>query len=880
MTDIPSRLTAALADRYVIERQLGEGGMATVYLATDVRHDRQVALKVLKPELGALVGGQRFLSEIRTTANLQHPHILPLFDSGEADGLIFYVMPYVEGESLKDRLERERQLPVKDAVRITSRVLAALEYAHAARVVHRDIKPANILMAGGEPLVADFGIALAVSQAGDGRITETGLTLGTPHYMSPEQATGERAVDPRSDLYSVACVLYEMLAGQPPFQAASAQAVLAKLLTEDPPDVRTHRSSVPEHVAAAVDTGLQRLPADRFQDARTFAQALESPGYSSGARSRHPGRASAGVHPGSARRVAGLVGWGLAAVFAVGWLMSADPPALPTAPPVLFTLPTEGGSVDFEARPALSPDESLVAFDVRSDGQRHLRIHRLGAGVGQSLQGTEGARGAFFSADGSRIGYFVDDAVLAVDLASGQVEVLTRDPAVGLFYQWGLWLDDGSLLLDHNETEDLWVLPAGESQPRRLARAGETDSLVAYNVSSTSARLPGGHGLVTGVDGQNRRVPLLVTPSTGRIRRLAGDGEEGVVLAAWADTVLLATPDTTALVLVRVDPERGVARRTGAPLLLPASWTPPSGIGPRMTASMSGDLEGAQSIVSVDRQGTRTPLDLPTSNWEYPRVSPSGDRLLLGEALRGERQVVLDLRTGALTPLPAAGEHTWGHDGRFVYWSELSTEEPEGWAIVRHRADGTGATEVVAPGLGQPPWVTSASPDGSTLLFYGDGIQELDLGTWQTRVLIDDQGIERNGMFSPDGRFIAYSASVAGQEVVYVKPYPELDRRWTISPGRGELPMWSPDGDELFYADGDRVYAVAMRISPEGELQPGPPELLFDQPFHRHASGDQSYDVAPDGSLVMIDGARTANVAVEVNWRSLLPPGSSPGTGG
>jgi serine/threonine protein kinase len=203
------RLNEALEGRYRVERELGQGGMATVFLASDLRHDRRVALKVLKPELGAVVGGERFLAEIRTTANLQHPHILPLFDSGSADGLIFYVMPYVEGESLQDRLQRERQIPVADAVRITVKILSALEHAHRAGVVHRDVKPANILLAGGEPMVADFGIALAVSHAGDGRITETGLTLGTPHYMSPEQATGDREVDPRSDLYAVACVLYE-----------------------------------------------------------------------------------------------------------------------------------------------------------------------------------------------------------------------------------------------------------------------------------------------------------------------------------------------------------------------------------------------------------------------------------------------------------------------------------------------------------------------------------------------------------------------------------------------------------------------------------------------------------------------------------------------
>ncbi|MEK6767560.1 MAG: serine/threonine-protein kinase, partial [Gemmatimonadota bacterium] len=223
MTDALARLSTSLADRYVIERELGAGGMATVYLAHDVRHDRKVALKVLRPELSAILGAGRFLAEIKTTANLQHPHILSLFDSGEADGLVFYVMPYVEGESLRDRLTREKQLPVEDAVRISREVAGALDYAHRHGVVHRDIKPENILLHDGSALVADFGIALAVSRSDGGtRMTETGMSLGTPHYMAPEQAMGEREITPKADIYALGCVLYEMLTAEPPFVGATA----------------------------------------------------------------------------------------------------------------------------------------------------------------------------------------------------------------------------------------------------------------------------------------------------------------------------------------------------------------------------------------------------------------------------------------------------------------------------------------------------------------------------------------------------------------------------------------------------------------------------------------------------------------------------------
>jgi serine/threonine-protein kinase len=229
---ITSRLSTAVAERYKLERHLGEGGMATVYLAEDLKHDRKVALKVLKPELAAVLGAERFVQEIKTTASLQHPNILPLFDSGEADGFLYYVMPFIEGETLRDKLNRETQLGIEEAVGITTDIADALDYAHRHNVIHRDIKPENILLHDGRPMVADFGIALAVSAAAGGRMTETGLSLGTPHYMSPEQATAEKDLTNRSDIYSLGSVLYEMLTGEPPHTGGSAQAIIMKIVTE------------------------------------------------------------------------------------------------------------------------------------------------------------------------------------------------------------------------------------------------------------------------------------------------------------------------------------------------------------------------------------------------------------------------------------------------------------------------------------------------------------------------------------------------------------------------------------------------------------------------------------------------------------------------
>ncbi len=274
MADILDRLKAALSDRYTIERELGSGGMATVYLAEDLKHRRNVAIKVLRPELAAAIGTERFLREREITAGLAHPHILPLLDSGEADGFLFYVMPYVEGESLRDRLQREGQLPLVDALKIAGEVADALGSAHRHNIIHRDIKPENILLEEGHAVVSDFGVARAMTAERRSRITETGITLGTPAYLSPEQAAGERESDGRSDIYALGCVLYEMLAGQPPFTGPTAESIAHQHLTAEPPSVRVIRPAVPDDVVNTVGKALAKAPADRFQTAEELVEAL------------------------------------------------------------------------------------------------------------------------------------------------------------------------------------------------------------------------------------------------------------------------------------------------------------------------------------------------------------------------------------------------------------------------------------------------------------------------------------------------------------------------------------------------------------------------------------------------------------------------------
>ena len=281
------QLKASLADRYVLERELGAGGMASVFLAQDPRHNRKVAIKILHPELAAYIGPDRFLQEIETTAALQHPHILPLFDSGRVGSTVFYVMPYVPGESLRTRLQRESQLPIADAIRIATDIAGALDYAHRQGVIHRDIKPDNVLFHEGRALLADFGIALTWSQRDRNmRLTRSGVSLGTPQYMSPEQASGEHQLDPRTDIFALGVVLYEMLAGQPPFTGSTVPEIFARVIADEAPPVSRKRKSVPPHVADAVARALEKIPADRWQTAAQFAEALAGERWSGPVRGR------------------------------------------------------------------------------------------------------------------------------------------------------------------------------------------------------------------------------------------------------------------------------------------------------------------------------------------------------------------------------------------------------------------------------------------------------------------------------------------------------------------------------------------------------------------------------------------------------------------
>jgi serine/threonine-protein kinase len=395
-SEIVARVFAEeFAGRYTISKRIGAGGMATVYLAHDVRHDREVAIKILHPELTATIGSARFEREIRMTARLQHPHLLPLLDSGEAGGQLFYVMPYVKGESLRARLDRERQLPILDALRITREAASALDNAHRHGAVHRDIKPENILMHEGQALVADWGIALPTAAGERQPLTADGFRLGTPQYMSPEQAVGDRAIDARSDVYSLGCVLYEMLTGEPPFTGATAQVVIEKVKNERPPPPSSVRETVSPRVEAAVLKALAKLPADRFQSAAEFAAALAEPDVTS--------VVLAVSH--RARYIA-LVTLATALAVALGYVMLRGGLPRPVSR-LRMALPAgQGISSADSPRFTLSPDGSALAYVGPGPRGHQLWIKKRDQLSSVALAGTDNAEQPVVSPDGRRIAFY------------------------------------------------------------------------------------------------------------------------------------------------------------------------------------------------------------------------------------------------------------------------------------------------------------------------------------------------------------------------------------------------------------------------------------------------------------------------------------------
>jgi len=814
------RLTRALADRYAIERELGQGGMATVYLARDLKHDRHVAVKVLHPDLAAVVGATRFLAEIRTTANLQHPHILPLHDSGDADGYLFYVMPYVDGETLRSRLTRERQLPIADAVRIAREVASALDYAHRHGVIHRDVKPENVLLHDGSALVADFGIALAVQQAGGVRMTQTGLSLGTPQYMSPEQAMGEKNIDARTDIYALGAVTYEMLCGDPPFTGSSVQAIVAKMMTERPTPLSTLRDTVPPNVEDAVLTALAKLPADRFTSAAHFADALV---VSDARGSTGVSRAQSTSVARSRMRwvaIAAALLFGAAAGFWGSWLRRprADGDVLRT----MIAFPS-GQAV--EAAPqgnsfVLSRDGTVLVYWGPSTGDSHmLWSRRLDQLNGTPIRGTEGGVLPVLSPDARQVAFekLTDRKIRVVPIEGGVPRIIVDSARRG-----GLdWAADG--MLYYRATSDgLNRVPAAGGVSKTVIQP-PTNAGVGTGFFWPQV-LPGGDALIASFrpsSGDNEASRIVAIPPgskksvdivAGVYARYAPTGQlvwataDGAVYSAPFDTRTFAIgAPTRVLEHVRVESAFGSAD---------FSFSDRGRLLYQLGDASGGDL------VWVSRAGTITPLGVDGMQAGLGGgmgISPDGRSLGVSRVSGGEEDIwVKALPDGALTRLTTSDSPDiwsgWTPDGRYIAFIRRGV-------LYQRAADGTGDDSLV---LRRPTPIMDASwsPDGQWIAIVEapSHIALVRRGDSTARVLSKGARFAEGGpTFSPDSRWLAYSSNESGQWEVYVRPFPDVNAgKWQVSIGGGNSPRWSHSGHELFYrTKGSRLMSAAVRTSPE-----------------------------------------------------------------
>ena len=846
------RLAAALADRYTIERELGAGGMATVYLAQDLKHDRQVAIKVLKPELAAVLGADRFVVEIKTTAALQHPHILPLFDSGSADGFLFYVMPFIQGETLRSKLDRETQFGIDEAVRIARDVADALDYAHRNGVVHRDIKPENILLHDGRPMVADFGIALALSAAAGGRMTETGMSLGTPHYMSPEQATADKEISGRSDIYSLGSVLYEMLAGNPPHVGNSAQQIIMKIIAESVEPVTKYRKSVPPNVAAAVAKALEKLPADRFESAKAFAEALGNASFTT----MHATSVGGSVAGRSFKRafVAMSVVAAVALVAAgVAWFRPAPEPLVTRQHVQLW--PGRVG-LGLAWRLAISPDGGTMVYADTVGGTQQLWVKESDRLDATPLAGTIGGGAPTFSPDGESIAFFAEGKIKRVPRLGGSA--ITVADSANTSFPAIAWLDDGTILFNDPEYR-LRAISVDGGATRSFSAL---DSLIRGVLVLTP--LPGGRGaLVTSctggcVDSDLRVVDLR----SGEVRILADDGLQGWYVASGdvvfvrRDGGVFSAPFDLKTLAFRSAPVpvlNGVrANGASADMVLAPNGT---------LVYVAGSGTGSRGVeaVWVTRDGVASLVD---SSWSFVEaggggvaLSPTGDRLAVAAVASGGEDIwIKQLPAGPFTRLSFIGVNGrpfWTADGRSVaYMTHKETGELND--LVMQRADGSGAPVMILDGERS---INEAirTPDTTRFVVRLAGPSD-DLHV-VTRakdsaatipLVASERYNERNPALSPDGRYLAYTSNESGRFEVFVRPYPDADGgKWQVSRDGGEEVRWSHSGRELFYRNGKREL-VAANVTLGATFVLGEQRALFSTAGYVRAGTNARYDVAPD----------------------------------
>jgi len=884
--DASSRLATALAERYRIERELGQGGMATVYLAEDLKHRRKVAIKVLHPELSAVIGPERFLKEIELTAGLQHPHILPLFDSGAADGLLYYVMPYVEGESLRNRLAREKQLPIPDAVRIAGEVASALDYAHRRSVVHRDIKPENILLHDGRALVADFGIALAVVQAGGSRMTQTGMSLGTPQYMSPEQAMGEREISPRSDLYALGCVSYEMLTGEPPFTGPTAQAIVARVMTEAPRAIALQRHTVPEHVEAAVLTALEKLPADRFASGADFAAALQGGSAPVTGRST-AARAVPAPLPHPRSRTLRALPWALVTVLAAlaGWALLRRPARM-IHPVIRYSLTPAGDLriLDVGGPPVvLSPDGSTLVFVGRVLGHP-LQLFRwnLGGGAPLPLPGTENGQWPFFSPDGGWVGFLANGQLRRFSIENGGVVTIgdVASSSAGSF-RGAAWTSKGEIVF--GTSTGLRRIPAdgGTARPVELA-VRVSDSSGNPTVLFPDA-LPGGDAIVAGVLWSTSPRPpelAIVSLADGKVTPLHLPGNNPHYVEAG---YLAFTNSQNALLGVRFDPRR--RRLTGTPRPIAEGMQLGTAGAGKLWVSRSGTavyfeglVQEQRQLLQVDRHGKATPLDAPARNYNGPRFAPDGRRIAvtIGPVPNPPMDIwVFDRRLGTLGRVTYDSTSThpeWSSDGKRLFHRRA------GFAAFRAMAttvDGSAPPDSLY-GTSSDLWEVLPTRSGDTLITRELRAAENDRDLMLVPLkpagpavpFAAGPRIQAEPALSPDGAWLAYASEESGNFEVYVRAFPGPGPRYQVSVGGGTSPRWNPRGGELFMLSRDSLVSVPVR-SVGNTLELGRGKVLFANqfaPLNYHAP----YDVSPDGTwFLFVGGSGTSfssSIRLVLNW--------------
>jgi len=842
---------------YRIVREIASGGMATVYEAEDLKHERQVAIKVLRPELAAVLGADRFIREMKTTAKLQHPHILPLFDSGEAEGLLFYVMPYIEGETLRDKLNRETQLSIDEAVRITTEVADALDYAHRHDVIHRDIKPGNILLHEGRPLVADFGIALAVSAAAGGRTTEAGVPLGTPHYMSPEQATAEKDLTHRSDIYSLGCVLYEMLAGAPPYTDTSAGQIIRRIVTDEARPVTDMRKTVPPNVAAALAKSLEKLPADRFESAHGFAEALADPTFTTPTT-----RARSGER--WKRLAVGLVAVAVVATVAGiwGWLKTLARDV--DRPVVEFYLDPPDSTMVFGNQLALSPDGQRLVAEVDTD-----------EGI---IPGTEGASRPFFSPDGAWLGFFSgrEGAIKRVPVEGGPAETITQAPWVGSKFGGATWGPDNTVVFSNAESTGdragLFRVPADGGVPERLTTpvAAPREQLhiqphylsngevVLFSIVNNLAQ-PFVAALLLESGTVSRLTPGMA-PLSVRDGRVVYATREGAIVAQRFNPRTLAFEG----------PPRPIAEGVAQSVMTFASYTVSAD---GSLAHMPGLGQGDRLLL-VSREGETGPLISSSggSRLHHPRFSPSGDRIAFvrteGGAANGNVWVY-SLARGTAQRLSFEGlssDPAWTTDGRSIGYSVVGEDDESFASFYLRAADGTGSAEQILAG-DDHLWQLDFAPGDREIVMYSVGnLYRASLGSDSGPVpLMETEAFIGDFTLSPNGRWIAYRSDESGIDQVYVRSYPDMGPPTVVSIGGGSAPAWSGDGSEIFYLGlgRSRMMAASVRYDGSRVTVVRRAELFRTGSFREHYN--RNYGVHPNGQEFVVVGHAETRVVWRVN---------------